>query len=297
LEHPSWDPNFLTNVPKLLKWAEDNFVNVSTPDGLSGQYHGAYVPAEQIAFMYRMGYQTARIGAQYAQWYAVSGDPMYKDRAYRCLSYNTYMMQDSGQSSDGPTASIGCWWSDCYGEAPRMYYYALGAVPEWAPPDQNHLLRSSSVVTSVNYASNSINYTTFDDGSDETLRVAFTPAAVMVNSVLLPARFDLTQPGWVFTASNGVLRIRQDLGTNVQIVAEVPTVTIGVSPQTAGEIVSLGFKLTISANLPGTYVIQRSFDFKAWENTQQVAYTNGVVEVMDNDVADAQSLFYRAVRQ
>ena len=67
----------MTDVPKLLKWTEDNFVNVSTPDGLSGQYYGAYVPAEQIAYMYRMGYQAARLGAQYAQWYAVSGDATY----------------------------------------------------------------------------------------------------------------------------------------------------------------------------------------------------------------------------
>ena len=189
LDHPSWDPNFMTDVPKLLKWAEDNFVNVSTPDGLAGQYYGAYVPAEQIAYMYRMGYQTARLGAQYAQWYAVSGDETYKDRAYRCFSYNTYMMQSNGQSSDGPTDNVGWWWSDCYGEAPRMYYYGLGAVPEWAPPNENHILRSSSVVKSVNYATNAISYTTFDDGSTETLRITFTPAGVFVDDVALVATF------------------------------------------------------------------------------------------------------------
>ena len=222
LDHPSWDPNFMTDVPKLLKWAEDNFVNVSTPDGLPGQYYGAYVPAEQNAFMYRMGYQAARLGAQYAQWYAVSGDATYKDRAYRCLSYNTYMMQANGQSSDGPTEMVGYWWSDCYGEATRMYYYGLAAVPEWAPANENHLLHSSSVVTLVNYATNAINYTTFDDGSTETLRIAFTPANVFVNGASLPQRSDLSQPGWVFTASNGVLRIRHDTGANVQIVGFMP---------------------------------------------------------------------------
>ena len=226
LDHPSWDPNFMTDVPKLLKWAEDNFVNVSTPDGLPGQYYGAYVPAEQTAFMYRMGYQTARLGAQYAQWYAVSGDATYKDRAYRCLSYNTYMMQANGQSSDGPTDTVGYWWSDCYGEATRMYYYGLAAVPEWAPANENHLLHSSSVVTLVNYATNAINYTTFDDGSTETLRIAFTPANVFVNGASLPQRSDLSQPGWVFTASNGVLRIRHDTGANVQIVAGSSTIRL-----------------------------------------------------------------------
>ena len=251
LDHPGWDPNFMTDVPKLLKWAEDNFVNVSTPDGLAGQYYGAYVPAEQTAYMYRMGYQTARLGAQYAQWYAVSGDATYKDRAYRCLSYNTYMMQANGQSSDGPTDTVGYWWSDCYGEATRMYYYGLGAVPEWAPPDENHLLRSSSVVTLVNYATNAINYTTFDDGSTETLRIAFTPANVFVNGASLPQRSDLSQPGWVFTASNGVLRIRHDTGANVQIVAGSSTIrlnSITVTPANSTILSGISQQFTAIGN-------------------------------------------------
>ena len=171
LEHPGWDTNFLTDVPKLLKWAEDNFVNVSTPDGLAGQYHGAYVPGEQTAYMYRMGYQAARLGAQYALWYEVSGDATYKDRAYRCLSYNTYMMQSNGQSSDGPTDTVGYWWSDCYGEATRMYYYGMAAVPEWAPPGENHLLRSSSVVKSITYTNSGVSYTTWDPASTEVFRL------------------------------------------------------------------------------------------------------------------------------
>lgn len=49
LDNPAFDPNFQTDVPKLLKWTEDNMVNVSTPDGLPGQYYGASVPGEQTA--------------------------------------------------------------------------------------------------------------------------------------------------------------------------------------------------------------------------------------------------------
>ena len=384
LDHPDWDPNYLTNVPRLLQWAETNFVNVSTPDGLPGQYHGAYVPAEQKIFMWRMGYQAARLGAQYAQWYAVSGDATYKDRAYRCFSYNTYMMQSNGQSSDGPTDTVGFWWSDCYGEGPRMYYYGLAAVPEWAPPGENHLLRSSSVVKSVAYTSNSVSYTTFDDGSTETLRLAFAPNGVLVNGAALLERADLSQAGWVFTASNGVLRIRHDSGTNVQIFSDLPMgittsnlpsgkigvaylseivavggvapyswtldtnssapagldlstngvllgvpaaagqftfsvvatdstgaassgevnleieqlmLILGVPPQTGDEIGSLGFKLSLSANEPGTYVIERTSDFSSWQEVQQVVYSNGPMVVTDSNGAGAPMLLYRAERQ
>ena len=250
LDHPGWDASFMTDVPRLLKWSEDNFVNVTTPDGLAGQYHGAYVPAEQTAYMYRMGYQTARIGAQYAGWYAVSGDPTYKDRAYRCFSYDTYMMQTNGQSSDGPTDAVGWWWSDCYGEATRMYYLGMAAVPEWAPTNQNHLLYSSSVVTTVNYATNAISYTTFDNASTETLRIAFSPTAVTVNSVLLPQRGDLTQAGWMFNPTNGVLRLRHDTGTNVQIAALLWNPKMQTSGASFGvKANQFGFNITGTSNL------------------------------------------------
>lgn len=201
LEHPAWDTNFMADVPKLLTWTEDNFVNVNTPDGLPGQYHGAYVPAEQTAFMYRMGYQTARLGAQYALWYEASGDAIYKDRAYRCLVYNTYMMQTNGQSSDGPTGTVGYWWSDCYGEAPRMYYYALGAVPKWAPPNENHLVRSSSLVKSIAYTNASITYATWDSAATEVFRLSSVPTNVLADATALPQLTTLTN-GWSSAAAD-----------------------------------------------------------------------------------------------
>lgn len=150
---------------------------------------GAYVPAEQAAYLHRMGYQAARLGAQYALWYEVSGDAAYKDRAYRCLVYNTYMMQADGQSSDGPTDGVGYWWSDCYGEATRMYYYALGAVPEWAPPKENHLLRSSSVVKAIAYTNASITYTTWDSASTEVFR------RFILNGIVWSAKLDVPSDG------------------------------------------------------------------------------------------------------
>ena len=222
-DNPTWDPDFQTNALKLIKWAEDNFVNVSTPDGLTGQYHGAYVPAEQTAYLMRMGYQTARLGAQYAQWYAVSGDVAYKDRAYRCFAYNTYMMQDNGQSSDGPTDGVGYWWSDCYGEATRMYYYGMAAFPEWAPPDENHLLRSSSVVKSIAYTNASIVYTTWDNAATELFRLASVPTNVLAGGVALPQLTSLTDEGWAYDQPAGVLRVRHSATNQIHVLLDPST--------------------------------------------------------------------------
>ena len=196
LDNPDFDPNFLTDVPKLLRWTEDNMVNVKTSDGLSGQYYGASVVAEQFAYMMRMGYQTSRQAAEYAGWYAVTGDETYKDKAYRGFNYSTYMMKSSGESSDGPTDSVGYWWGDCYGEGPRMFFYGFKAVPEWAPPRENHILYSKTVLKNVAYTSSNVQYTATGDQGTEYLRLAFLPAVVTVNGEFLSLRSDLNAEGY-----------------------------------------------------------------------------------------------------
>jgi len=196
LDNPDFDPDFLTDVPKLLQWTEDYMVNVSTHDGLPGQYYGASVVAEQVAYMMRMGYETSRQAAEYAGWYAVTGDPNSKDKAYRGFNYSTYMMKASGESSDGPTDAVGYWWGDCYGEGPRMFFYGFKAVPEWAPPRENHILYSKSVLKNVVYGSTSVQYTATNDEGTEYLRLAFNPTAVTVNGVTLSLRSDLSAEGY-----------------------------------------------------------------------------------------------------
>ena len=194
LDHPDFDPNFMTDVPKLLKWTEDNFVY----DGGSypSVYYGAYVVSEQFAYREKMGYQTSRLAAEYAAWYAVTGDATYKDRAYRGFNYSTYMMKENGESSDGPTDGVGYWWSDVYGEGPRMFFYGFMAVPEWAPPSENHILYSISVLKNVSYSPGRVQYTPTDGEGIEYLRLAFLPTDVTVNGVALSLRSDLNAEGY-----------------------------------------------------------------------------------------------------
>ena len=51
----------------------------------------------------------------------------------------------------------------------------MGAVPEWAPKRENHLLRSTSIVTGIEYAPGRVAWTTFDADATETLRLASRP--------------------------------------------------------------------------------------------------------------------------
>jgi hypothetical protein len=55
----------------------------------------------------------------------------------------------------------------------------MAAAPELAPPDQNHLLRTTSVIRSIDYGQDAITYEKWDESSHERLKLgAWEPAAV-----------------------------------------------------------------------------------------------------------------------
>ena len=57
----------------------------------------------------------------------------------------------------------------------------MAAVPEWAPADENHLLRSSSVIKKIQYGTKQINFTTFDNSSKEVLTLIKKSLSVSVD--------------------------------------------------------------------------------------------------------------------
>jgi hypothetical protein len=71
------------------------------------------------------------------------------------------------------------WLTDGYGDYVRHYLRAMAAAPELAPEDQNHLLRTSSVIQSIQYDAEKIAYTKFDAGSIEVFKLgAWKPKSV-----------------------------------------------------------------------------------------------------------------------
>ena len=61
----------------------------------------------------------------------------------------------------------------------RHYLRAMAAMPELAPADQNHLLRTTSVVRRIEYGSDRIAYEKWDARSRERLKLgAWAPGSV-----------------------------------------------------------------------------------------------------------------------
>ncbi|MCI0718715.1 MAG: hypothetical protein L0338_07030, partial [Acidobacteria bacterium] len=197
LDHPEFNPDWKTDVPKLIKWTEDYFVFRGAPGEPATQW-GANIVGEQDDFLFKMDYQTARYAAQCARWYAMSGDETYKEKAYRSLNWVTYCNNSAGQCSESPLSKdISNWYSDCYGEGPRMFYPAFAGVPEWAPPRENHILYSEGVLKNVSYAAAKIQYTPTDVEGTEYLRLAFLPTSITVKGGKLSLRPNLKTEGYI----------------------------------------------------------------------------------------------------
>jgi hypothetical protein len=177
-DYPELDPEWRTSVPKLIEWTEQNFVFRGAP-GEPGTQWGANVVGEQDSFLFKMDYQTARYAAECARWYAVSHDEAYKEKAFRSLNWVTYCNSPDGQGNESPLSkNISNWWSDLYGECPRMFYQAFAGVPEWAPAGENHILYSDSVHKNVSYRAKQIRYTATQATGADYLRVAFSPTQI-----------------------------------------------------------------------------------------------------------------------
>jgi hypothetical protein len=215
LAHPEADPRWRDDVAHLIAWVLRVFGRDT--DTEAGTQWSATVMSEQAADMAKMGSHTARYGATLALWAEATGDTAARDRALRSLNWATYTCGEDGIVAVGEDKNEGWWFSDGYGDYIRHFMVAMSAVPEWAPSHENHLLRSTSVVTEVDYAlPTRVSWATFDADATETVRLVSRPTSVTAGDASLAERGDLADPGYVVRAlpsGDTVVRVRhQALG-------------------------------------------------------------------------------------
>jgi hypothetical protein len=205
LKHPELDPAVNESVPALIHWVASAFGT-----------EGMEAIKEQTWCYEPMASHTARYASICALLYERTGDPSYKERAYRFFNFATYMTYENGVVAVGPSWP-GSWFSDGYGDYIRHFMEGLGAVPEWAPAGENHLLRSTSVVQKITYSRDKIEYRTFDDAGTEVLRTTAKPKAVTVDGKTISQQKSLAHDGWTWQPldKGGVLRIRRTGGSKI----------------------------------------------------------------------------------
>jgi hypothetical protein len=198
------DPQWMGHVGRLLDWVRIKLGR--------GPFFGAQAIDEQTTADATFGCcsragqgdHTARWAAMNAMFFEKTRDGQAREDAFRSLNYGTYFA--------GPDGRIACcgvdyhdsyWFSDGYSDYMRHFQWAMGAVPEFAPVRQDHVLRSSSVVQKVKYASRSVEYRTFDVAATEVLRLSFKPAHVTAGGVTLNEREDTHEAGYTIQSLAG----------------------------------------------------------------------------------------------
>ena len=222
-DHQEVDPDWKTSLPALIKWTEDNFIFHSAP-GEPGTQWGANIVGEQVSFPFKMDYQTARYAAQCARWYAISGDSTFREKAYRSLNWVTYCNDSTGKAFESPLSKgILSWWSDSYGECPRMFYHAFAAIPEWAPDGENHILYSNGILKDISYHPQKVEYTPTEKVGTEYLRLAFKPTKVTINGNKISLVTDLKDEGYTLEKiKNGDYAIKINRLKDGKVLLSVP---------------------------------------------------------------------------
>ena len=218
LLNPEKDPDWRENARKLIDWVK------TTPKWPKYIVHGATITTEQgdgVSFCCNQPNQccdshTSRLAAVEALYFARTGDPTYKEQAFRSYNWVTYF-QGMPAGAHAPWGDNQWWFTDEFADGPRRLMDAFWAVPEWAPADESHLVGSHSVVTRIKYGKGSVTYSTFDPSSTDVLRLSFVPDAVYADGVKQVRRRDLSQEGYALDDSTRVLRIRHDRARDIDI--------------------------------------------------------------------------------
>lgn len=170
LEHPEWDPDWRAQAEGILRWSLETFGN-------GGWVEYGVIPInEQTVFQNPGNSHTSRYASVQLLFGEKTGDDSNKADAIRRLSWATYMVADDGKNRY-PDDDI--WLSDGYGDYVRHYLRAMASAPELAPADQNHLLRTSSVIKSIDYGADAISYEKFDGRSRERFKLgAWNPKTI-----------------------------------------------------------------------------------------------------------------------
>ena len=225
IEHPQDFPNWRNDARNILTL----FFNRTSVDESSGSdvYSGAWAYPETVLCCGRsLWYSPLDLAPTLAEWAAQTGDAWARELAYRQLVLQTYDIHETGVSEDNIDSGVlvnGEWFNIAHPMPLRFLLEAMGWLPEeLGPSRENHIMRSTAVVTAVRYGAGQIQYSTFDAPPEttEVLRLAFMPDRIMADGEMLKKQSNLRDNGYtVKELPNGdsIIAIRHDGFTTISL--------------------------------------------------------------------------------
>ena len=179
------DANTLSAVRKIVDWVVDVFVFEFASSREPAVQWGAYAVSEQACDRNKMAYHTLHFTSVAARLANATANATLRGIAERSVSWSTYVLQDDNQTLIGPVDQSN--WLGVGLQLPEYMIASLAPVSAWAAPSEDHIVRSSGLVTSVAFSAAAIAYTTFDPRSLEQLQLgACRRSGVAAGGVPLP---------------------------------------------------------------------------------------------------------------
>jgi hypothetical protein len=227
MNHQEYFPEWKNEVEGIFKWV------YKTLENKTWEKYGVIVVNEQTAYMVPGNSHTSREASAELQYVSLTGDTIRKQNAIRQLNWATYMVDYDGKNRYPQDEN---WLTDGYGDYVRHFLRAMGAIPELAPSDEEHILFSSSVVqeveyknrTGANYMSSPDNpdlkniklrYTTFDKKGTEKIRLLSKPAQILIEGVPVLSSSDLNVNSYIWQPlkNGGILIINRVDGNEITV--------------------------------------------------------------------------------
>ncbi len=204
----------LVNQSSYLKHAQDLFDY--TMDGLAFDDRDmGLMLREQTAYLAATPSSTLSWSMMAAEMFHVIGEEKYRFVVLEALrSVTRYGLKPDGRTHNtllgGRIYGDGGSWYSLTSPVVRYIYQDMGCLPELAPDDQSHLLRSATEIRQITYTSRRISYQSLP-GSIELLKLAKPPLRVSISGRSAVATENLDAPaGWKYNPKSRVLLIRHD---------------------------------------------------------------------------------------
>ncbi|MDX2190254.1 MAG: hypothetical protein SFY32_10345 [Bacteroidota bacterium] len=199
IKNPTHANDLESDIPALIYYVKSAF-GTKNIDAIKEQTW-CYEP---------MASHSSRFASVCAMWYEKTNHPWFKEQAFRHFNYATYVVEPSGATWVGHTWP-GSWWSDGYGDFIKHYFDGMAAIPEWAPPGEDHIIKSTSAIRDIKYSSIAISFKTFDNEGSVVARLKAKPKKVTVGNTAT------TNFTWTPLDKGGVFKLNYTGGNGIEI--------------------------------------------------------------------------------
>src|SRR6185369_11045532 len=218
MKYPQAYPNWRNDLRNMLSLAWNR--NGADPASFGDAYSGAWAfPESAVCCTTSLSYNQYTAAPTVIRYGILANDPWAREIGRRMMIMATYDSLPNGVVMDGlfgQQVATGEWSNLAHPWPLCQVMEAIAWLPEdFGPNRENHVVRSTSVVNDVAYAKGHISYSTYDapPGTQEILRLAFTPESVQADGSQLKLREQLDANGYsVNNLPNGdcILAIRHD---------------------------------------------------------------------------------------